>query len=338
MMMTSVYRLALRLLPTELLGKHRSAMEELFERELAQARVRGRLSSALASTAGVLDVLKRAVYERVRLAPNSANPMPATAQLLRRLAASFAIAFAGLTASLLFLFASRQIPSLNAQGLSAFSIAQFLLLAVPFTAAMTIPMAVFLAVLHEFTRKSASGILATAGSYVRRLVVTVLAAAVGVAAVALLVTAEIVPRANERLTAVRSGGAVVQTDRTMTIGELREAARNVRPASEPVSLARAASYEVEIQKKFALPAACLVLALAAMAIAFSFPRGGRWLVFGASLPLFGAYYTLLMVGESLAERLVVSPVVGMWGGNALLLTAALLAVWRRNALRGPLPA
>ena len=59
MMMMSVYRLALRLLPAELRGKHGSAMEELFVRELAQAGSRGLLSSALASTAGVWDVLRK---------------------------------------------------------------------------------------------------------------------------------------------------------------------------------------------------------------------------------------------------------------------------------------
>lgn len=43
--------------------------------------------------------------------------------------------------------------------------------------------------------------------------------------------------------------------------------------TEPVLLSRVASYEVEIQKKLALPAACLALALAGMALAFRMPRG-----------------------------------------------------------------
>ena len=56
-----------------------------------------------------------------------------------------------------------------------------------------------------------------------------------------------------------------------------------------------------------------------------------WLVIGASCVVLGAYYVMLMAGEDLADRLVVSPVVGMWGANALLLAAALLAGWRRRA-------
>jgi lipopolysaccharide export system permease protein len=72
------------------------------------------------------------------------------------------------------------------------------------------------------------------------------------------------------------------------------------------------------------------LALAGVAIALRVPRGGTGLVIGASCVVFGAYYVLLVAGESLAFQLVVSPFVGMWGANALLLAAAMLAVWRRR--------
>jgi lipopolysaccharide export system permease protein len=117
----------------------------------------------------------------------------------------------------------------------------------------------------------------------------------------------------------------------MTIGELREAARTVRLGTASIALPRAATYEVEIQKKLALPAACVVMALAGVAIALRVRRGGAGLVISASCAVFGAYYVLLMTGEDLADRLVVSPFVGMWTANALLLAATLLAVWRRRA-------
>ncbi|MBW8772749.1 MAG: LptF/LptG family permease [Gemmatimonadetes bacterium] len=116
----------------------------------------------------------------------------------------------------------------------------------------------------------------------------------------------------------------------MTLAQLRAAVRAVRPATDRAALARAARYQVEIQKKFALPAACVVLALVAMAMAFSIPRGGAVLVAGASLVVFSAYYVLIMTGESLANQLVVSPTVAMWGANALLLGVALFVVSRRR--------
>ena len=351
------YPLALHLLPAALRRKHGAAMVALFARELGRARARGRLDGAVAGAAGVWDVVRRGAYEQVRPAraaagerrglgpveawsmdahgPQSAGanlggplmPQPTTRQLLRRHAVSFSIAFVALTASLLALFAAKQLPRLGARGEPA----ELLLLAVPFIAAMTIPMAVLVAVLREFMRLGADGTLAAARRErggVRRLVVPVLAAAASVAALALVVTAEIVPRANGRLSAVLAGGAAAPSDRTMTIGELREAARSVRPDGTPTASARVAAYEVEVQKKLALPAACVVLALAGMAIALRVPRGGAGLVIGASGAVFVAYYVLVVAGEDLASRLVVSPFVGMWGANALLLVVALLAVWR----------
>jgi lipopolysaccharide export LptBFGC system permease protein LptF len=331
-----VYRMALHLLPTRLREKHGRAMETLFARELAQARAQGWLHGALAGVAGLWDVVRRGAYERRPVADPGRAPMPrpTTRQLLRRLASSFASTFAVLTVLLLANFAGRQMPELIAPGMPTRTVAEALLLAVPFTAALTIPMAVFVAVLREFTRLAASGTLVAARqdrAGIRRLIVPVLGAAVGVAALAFVVTAEIVPRANARLVAVLTQRESAPTDRMMTIGELRTAVRTVRPATDPMALAREARYEIEFQKKLALPAACVFLALAAIAIALSVPRGGAGLVLGASLAVFGVYYVMLVTGESLANRLVVSPFVAMWAGNALLLIAALLAGSKRRA-------
>ena len=67
-----------------------------------------------------------------------------------------------------------------------------------------------------------------------------------------------------------------------------------------------------------------------MTIAFPVPRGSTWMVIGASLVVFSVYYAMLMTGESLADRLVISPTVGMWGANGLILSMALLAAWWRQ--------
>jgi lipopolysaccharide export LptBFGC system permease protein LptF len=263
-------------------------------------------------------------------------PQYSARQLLRRHAVSFTIAFLVLTISMLALFARKQLPELSARGASTSTVVEVLLLALPFIAAMTIPMAVFVAVLRDFTRFRSEGTLAAARRErdgIRRLVMPVLLAAVAVAAVELVLTAEVVPRANTRLAAVMvRDGAAPQSDRMMTIGELRDAARSVTPASEPDALARVAAYEIEVQKKLALAAACIVMALVGVAIALRVPRGGLWLVFGSSFAVFGAYYMLMIAGEDLADRLVISPFVGMWWANALLLaTALLLVVSRRRA-------
>jgi lipopolysaccharide export LptBFGC system permease protein LptF len=166
-------------------------------------------------------------------------------------------------------------------------------------------------------------------------VLPVLGAAVGVAALAFLVTAEVVPRANARLSAVLAGRPATtpfqRSDREMTVRELRAAAREAQADAGPHARVFAAGYEVEIHKKYALPAACVVTALLGVALAFLVPRGGAMLVLGASGVVFGTYYVVLVTGEDLAGRLVVPPVVGLWGANALLLAATLLVVWWRRA-------
>ncbi|MGE3617950.1 MAG: LptF/LptG family permease [Gemmatimonadales bacterium] len=111
----------------------------------------------------------------------------------------------------------------------------------------------------------------------------------------------------------------------MTLGELQEAARAARNATGPQP---AAAFEVEIQKKFALAVGCVILALAGAAMAIRFPRGGRVLALGASLIVFPGYYLMLVGGELLADRHVVSPWVGMWTGNAVLLLISLLPARR----------
>ena len=258
-------------------------------------------------------------------------PKISTQQLLRRHVIPFAVTFALLTALLLTNFAARQLPQLSAREVSVGTLLEALLLAMPFTMALTIPMAVFLAVSWVFARLGMDGVLAAAQRErhgVRRLVGPVLGAAAMIAALTLVSNTQIVPRTNARLAAVLADTSIEQTDRTMTIGALREAARSALSAAGPDAAARAVAYEVEIQKKFALAAACLVLALAGATIALRFPRGGIWLVIGASGVVFTGYYILLVAGESLADQQVISPFVAMWTANAFLLAVILRLVWR----------
>ncbi|MEO8879771.1 MAG: LptF/LptG family permease [Gemmatimonadaceae bacterium] len=76
-------------------------------------------------------------------------------------------------------------------------------------------------------------------------------------------------------------------------------------------------YSVEIQKKFALSAACIVFVLLGAPIAIRFPRGGVGLVIGVSIGVFALYYVGLIVGEDLANKLILDPVIAMWMANVL---------------------
>jgi lipopolysaccharide export system permease protein len=83
------------------------------------------------------------------------------------------------------------------------------------------------------------------------------------------------------------------------------------------------AYEVEIQKKFALAAACFVFLLLGAPIALRFPRGGVGLTIGVSLVVFALYYVGLIAGESLARRGIVPPFLSMWAANIIFTAIAL---------------
>ncbi|MEJ7811231.1 MAG: LptF/LptG family permease [Gemmatimonadaceae bacterium] len=86
-------------------------------------------------------------------------------------------------------------------------------------------------------------------------------------------------------------------------------------------------YEVEIQKKFALSAACVVFVLLGAPIALRFPRGGVGLVIGVSLGVFALYYVGLIMGETLADKLILSPFVAMWLANVIFTLVGLYFLW-----------
>lgn len=260
-------------------------------------------------------------------------PTLTTRQVLGRLAVPFAVSLASLTVLLVANSAVRWVPQLTARGVSAGGVAKAILVAVPHTVALTIPMAVFLAVSWAFMRLGREGILASAGREpggYRRLLGPVLGAAAVVTALTFASNAELVPRANAQLGAAIQGAPLRGSDRTMTFGQLREAARRAEAATEPNTAARAAAYEVEIQKKAALAVACILLALLGAATPIRFPRGDRRLVFGSAATVFAGYYVITVAGESLADRQMLSPLVAMWMANAILLVLAALLLWGRG--------
>ncbi len=75
------------------------------------------------------------------------------------------------------------------------------------------------------------------------------------------------------------------------------------------------TYDVEVQKKFAIAMACVVFVILGTPIALRFPRGGVGLVIGVSFGVFALYYVGLIAGEPLAQNGKVSPFLAMWCSN-----------------------
>lgn len=77
-------------------------------------------------------------------------------------------------------------------------------------------------------------------------------------------------------------------------------------------------YRVEIYKKQAIPFACLVFVLLGAPLGVLMRRGGIGVGFAGSLGFFVLYYILLVGGEELADRGMISPILSMWVANVLL--------------------
>jgi lipopolysaccharide export system permease protein len=80
---------------------------------------------------------------------------------------------------------------------------------------------------------------------------------------------------------------------------------------------RMASLSVEVHKKFALPAACLVFVLIGAPIGMKVRRGGPAVAF-MSIGFFLFYYVCLIGGEDLANRLILPAWLAIWLANLVL--------------------
>ena len=77
-------------------------------------------------------------------------------------------------------------------------------------------------------------------------------------------------------------------------------------------------YLVEFHKKFSLPVACILFILTGASLGVLFRKGGFTIAIGLSWGFFLVYYILMIGGEDLADRNILSPFVGVWGPNAIL--------------------
>lgn len=92
-----------------------------------------------------------------------------------------------------------------------------------------------------------------------------------------------------------------------TIAEVNGARSSTRDAER-----RVREYAVEYHKKFAIPVTSFCFVLIGVALALKYPRSGIGLVIGGSLVIFLAFYILLIGGENLANKGVITPAAAMY--------------------------
>jgi lipopolysaccharide export system permease protein len=102
------------------------------------------------------------------------------------------------------------------------------------------------------------------------------------------------------------------------------------------------SLEVEVNKKFSIPAACLVFVLVGAPLGMRARKSGIAVAF-VSILFFVFYYLCLAGGEELADRRLVAPWLAMWipniviGAIGLVLTLQTAELIRRPKRRRRVP-
>src|SRR5271157_1110434 len=108
---------------------------------------------------------------------------------------------------------------------------------------------------------------------------------------------------------------------------LPDLARRVDPVS-------ARWYLIEFHRRFALPTACLVLAMVGIPLGLSSKKSGKSGGFVLTIVLVFVYYFVSLIGVSLAKQGRVTPALGAWLANIVFFAAALFLLWQ--AERRPL--
>ena len=90
----------------------------------------------------------------------------------------------------------------------------------------------------------------------------------------------------------------------------------------------AKKYQIELQKRFAYPAACLVLMLVAVPLGVTSRRGGKSSAWVATLALVVVYYSLSLIGIAMAKQNWISAFLAVWMANLLFASGGLLLVWQ----------
>ena len=120
-------------------------------------------------------------------------------------------------------------------------------------------------------------------------------------------------------------------------GLLRNAARErtaaavsakTDPGTSSYEYLKARYYEIEFQRRFGLPAACLVLAIVGIPLGLSAHKGGRSAGFVLTIVLVFVYYLFSLIGVSLARQGKISPWLGVWAGNSFFFLCGLFLLWR----------
>ncbi len=104
--------------------------------------------------------------------------------------------------------------------------------------------------------------------------------------------------------------------------------KDTDPGTWNYDLTKARYYEIEFHRRFALPAACLVLAMVGIPLGLSARKGGKSTGFVLTILLVFVYYFFSLTGVSLARQGKMPPWEGVWMANIFFFLCGLVLLWR----------
>jgi LPS export ABC transporter permease LptG/LPS export ABC transporter permease LptF len=107
----------------------------------------------------------------------------------------------------------------------------------------------------------------------------------------------------------------------MRVADLLRAARTADPLTRRWDL-------IEFHRRLALPTACVVLALVGIPLGLSSKKGGKSSGFVLTILLVFVYYSVSLIGVSLAKQGRLSPASGVWLADFVFLVGGVFLLWQ----------
>lgn len=107
--------------------------------------------------------------------------------------------------------------------------------------------------------------------------------------------------------------SMVRTDATILMRMIERNKQQIEAKDRTMD-----KFQVEIYKKYSIPAASLAFILIGAPLGILTRKGGMGIAISLSILLFVVYWAFLIGGEDLADRGLISPFTAMWGANILL--------------------
>jgi LPS export ABC transporter permease LptF/LPS export ABC transporter permease LptG len=102
----------------------------------------------------------------------------------------------------------------------------------------------------------------------------------------------------------------------------------LRPFARTINKAGGWWYYIEFHRRFALPTACIVLALVGIPLGLSSKKGGKSFGFVITILLVFAYYLISLIGVSLARQGRLTPALGAWMADIIFFATGAFLLWR----------